>query len=184
MTVKLSRCAIFTALTAVLSQITIPLQPVPINLALLSVYVCGALLGPKYGTFAIAAYVLAGAAGLPVFNVFTGGVGILVGKTGGYLIGYVAAALISGITAKYAAKAAKGRLKGIFAALGMTAGLLVCYALGTAWFIYVTKIGFLAALTYCVLPFLIGDALKITAAAMLYYKLDPVLNRRLNYVGK
>lgn len=90
--------ALFAALTAVGSWISIPLpfSPVPINLATLSVFLAGGLLGPAGGAASQAVFVALGAVGLPVFHSFTGGVGILAGPTGGYLIGYIAAAWIAG----------------------------------------------------------------------------------------
>ena len=89
-------CALFAALTAVLSQIAIPIQPVPVNLATFSVFVAGGVLGAKRGAISQAAYVLLGVIGLPVFASFSGGMGILLGPTGGYIVGYVAAAWLVG----------------------------------------------------------------------------------------
>ena len=79
-------CALFAALTAVCSQLAIPIQPVPINLALLSVYIAGGLLGGGMGAASQAVFLLIGAVGVPVFAGFRGGVQALVGPTGGYLI--------------------------------------------------------------------------------------------------
>ena len=89
-------CALFAALTAVCSQLAIPIQPVPINLALLSVYIAGGLLGGGMGAASQAVFLLIGAVGVPVFAGFRGGVQALVGPTGGYLIGYAAAAFVTG----------------------------------------------------------------------------------------
>ncbi|MEG2144157.1 MAG: biotin transporter BioY, partial [Oscillospiraceae bacterium] len=86
---RLILCALFAALTGVCSQILIPLPMIPINLALFSVHVAGVLLGAKYGSLSMLVYVLLGALGAPVFAGFKGGFGILFGKTGGYIIGYI-----------------------------------------------------------------------------------------------
>jgi biotin transport system substrate-specific component len=95
-------CALFAALTAICSQIMIPLPftPVPINLAYLAVLVCGGALGPKKGAIAMTVYVLLGAIGVPVFHGLTGGLGVLAGPTGGYIIGYIPMALVMGLLAK------------------------------------------------------------------------------------
>lgn len=166
---KISYCAIFAALTAILSQIAIPMVPVPINLAMLSVFVAGALLGPAKATASQGVYVLLGAIGVPVFSSFSGGIGVIVGPTGGYIVGYVAAAFVIGIIVKYTKKS---MLSSIFA---MIAGLAVCYVLGTAWFMYNTSTGLALSLTYCVIPFLIGDALKIILASLLVNRLRKVV---------
>ncbi|WP_195984983.1 biotin transporter BioY [Clostridium sp. D33t1_170424_F3] len=162
-------CALFVALTAVLSQIAIPVQPVPINLATLSVMLAGGVLGAKNGAVSQAVYVLMGAIGLPVFSSFSGGIGIVAGPTGGYIIGYIAAAWLIGLLA--------GRCGGKVwqLALVMTAGELLCYLLGTAWFMIFTGTGLLESLLLCVVPFLLGDAAKIVVASLLV----PALNRAL-----
>ena len=84
----LTMCAIFTALVAVCSQITIPLPLIPINLALFAVYLAGALLGPWRGALSLLVYLLLAAVGVPVMAGFRGGLGNLVGNTGGYVVGY------------------------------------------------------------------------------------------------
>ncbi len=92
-------CGIFAAVTAICSLITIPLgfTPVPVNLGTLSVFLTGGILGKKYGTLSMTVYVLLGAAGVPVFSGFRGGIGVLAGPTGGYIIGYIVAVLIIGL---------------------------------------------------------------------------------------
>lgn len=161
-------CAIFAALTAVFSQIAIPLPMVPINLAMLAVFIAGGVLGPWAGALSQVVYVLLGAIGLPVFSQFTGGLSIIVGPTGGYIAGYVVAALITGFTVQKWCKP-------LPLALGMVAGLAACYTLGTAWFMVVTGSALGVALLTCVVPFLIGDAIKIAIAAAL----SPRLRREL-----
>ncbi len=156
-------CALFAAVTAVLSQLAVPLPftPVPINLATLSVLVAGGLLGPLYGAISLTIYVVMGAVGLPVFAQFSGGAAIVVGPTGGYIIGYIAVAFVTGLLVNRLPQ----KLWGIVVA--MIAGSLTLYTLGTAWFMFSTGTGFLAALGMCVIPFLIGDALKIAVGSVL-----------------
>lgn len=95
----LTMCAIFTALVAVCSQITIPLPIIPINLALFAVYLAGALLGPWRGALSLVVYLLLAAVGVPVMAGFRGGLGNLVGNTGGYVVGYIFAAFFTGLLA-------------------------------------------------------------------------------------
>lgn len=164
-------CSIFAALTAVGSQIFIPLpfSPVPINLALLFVFLSGSLLGAKGGAVAQIVYVLLGLVGLPVFAGLTGGPGIVAGPTGGYIIGYILAAIIIGLFHE------KEKTPAFIKLTGYVTGLAACYLVGTAWFMYVTSTGLIAALFMCVIPFLIGDALKIAAAYLLTLKIKPFL---------
>ncbi len=170
-TLNLVFCGLFAALTAVTSQISIPIEPVPVNLATFSVFLAGGVLGAKYGALSQAVYVLLGVAGLPVFAGFRGGAGVLAGPTGGYIIGYIAAAWLVGILSDHFAR------KGPRLAAFMAAGLAFCYLLGTTWFLFVTKTSLWAALTMCVFPFLIGDAVKIAAAAAVIPQLSKVFHR-------
>lgn len=166
-------CALFAALTAVLSQIAIPIQPVPVNLATFSVFVAGGVLGAKRGAASQGIYVLLGAIGLPVFSSFRGGLGTLVGPTGGYIVGYIAAAWLVGLLS------ARCREKGYWFALSMVGGLALCYLLGTAWYMAVAHTGLVESLLLCVVPFLPGDAAKIAVAALLV----PVLRKALSKGG-
>lgn len=155
--------AFFVAITAVCSQVVIPLPftPIPVNLALLAVFTSGALMGPVKAAVAQAVYLLAGAVGVPVFAGFSGGVGVVFGPRGGYIIGYIlTAALVGALCRRFG--------RGVFTlALCMLAGLLCCYAVGTGWFMMITKTPFTAAISMCILPFFVGDAFKIVAAALL-----------------
>lgn len=171
---RLALCALFAALTAVCSQIQIPLPMVPINLALFAVHLSGALLGPAYGALSMLVYMLLGAAGIPVFVGFMSGVGVLLGKTGGYVLGYCLCAIVVGLFARRV-----GRSFPLLCA-GMAAGLLACYALGTLFFMFVSGLNVWASLGYCVFPFLPGDAVKIALAALLARRLEKPLARILS----
>ncbi|MEL7657123.1 MAG: biotin transporter BioY [Bacillota bacterium] len=170
-TKKLILYALFAALTAVCSMISIPLPftPVPINLATLSVFLAGGILGSKGGAISQTVYVFLGAIGLPVFHSFTGGLGILTGPTGGYIIGYIAAAWLTGFMVE---KLGNGFYKNI---ISMIVGLAACYALGTAWFMYLTGNGLAASLMACAVPFLPGDGIKIVIGSILVKKLRPLV---------
>ena len=158
-------CAVFAALTAVLAQIQIPLAMVPINLALFSVYLSGILLGAKYGSISMLLYVLIGAIGVPVFAGLNGGAGVLFGKTGGYIIGYIVTSFLVGLLSKYFGY-------NFFKLLAiMTIGTISCYIIGTLWFMFLTKINLWVSLMYCVFPFILGDVLKMILAASLAIRL-------------
>lgn len=170
-TFELTACAMFAALTAVLSQFAVPVGPVPINLATLSVFLAGGILGAAGGLVSQTVYILLGAAGLPVFAEFSGGIGVIAGPTGGYIIGYAAAAWVIGMMV---GRFGRGPVS---LAVSMAAGSAVCYFLGTAWFMIVTKRALWESLTLCVFPFLIGDALKIAVAAAASAQLGRVYDR-------
>lgn len=161
----LTRTALFAALTAVCSWLSIPMPwGVPINLATLAVFLAGAVLGAKWGTVSILVYVALGLVGIPVFSGFRGGLSVLAGPTGGYIIGYIGAALVVGLLTH------RFHRKWVVPA-SMAAALAVCYAFGTAWFMVVTGNGLMASLSMCVLPYLVGDAIKIAIASVLLSRL-------------
>lgn len=157
--------AVFTALMAVCSWISIP-TAIPFTLQTLGVFLAVGLLGGKRGTIAVLAYVLLGAVGAPVFANFSGGAGILLGQTGGYILGFIASALLMWALER----SLGGKLWGL--GLSMVLGLLVCYAFGTAWFMVVYPMGgesvtLWTALTWCVFPYAIFDLIKIALALTL-----------------
>lgn len=169
-TEQLTITALFAALTSVLSQIQLPIGVIPINLAMLSVFMTGTILGWKLGAVSQIVYVLLGAVGLPVFAGFSGGIGIIKGPTGGYIIGYVVAALVIGLITE---KVPGNRY--LITAIAIFAGIIVCYALGTAWFIYVQKSTLSIAMKYCVLPFIPGEIAKMAIAVVASVRLKKIL---------
>ena len=157
--------AIGVALICVCAWITIPLT-VPFTLQTFAVPVVMLLLGGKRGLAATVIYVLMGAIGIPVFAGFTGGPGILFGKTGGYIIGFIFMALIY-----MTATGAFGNNK-MTQVISLITGLIVCYAFGTAWFMYIYlkstgEVGLLTVLTWCVFPYIIPDLVKIFLAVVI-----------------
>jgi len=170
-TVALVQCALFAALTGVLSQVSIPIGPVPLNLATFSVLLAGSVLGARYGAVSQAIFTLLGVVGLPVFAGMKGGAAVLAGPTGGYIIGYIATAWLVGLLARQFGKSCS-RL-----AVFMVAGMLLCYTFGTAWFLVLTKMEVRQALAICVFPFLIGDAVKVAAAALVAPRLYQTLSK-------
>ncbi len=163
--------ALMAAVLAVCSQIQIPLEMVPINLALFTVHLSAGLLGWLYGGISVALYLLLAAVGVPVLAGYKGGLGAITGVTGGYLIGYLLAVLIEGfLLAKFVFKAGNkvsAPVKYILCAAVLVLGTLVCYAFGTAWFIQMTGKTLAVSLGACVLPFLPGDGVKIALATVL-----------------
>lgn len=151
--------AMFTAIICVMSQISIPTQPIPTTLALLAIFLTGALLSPRNAFLAALMYLLLGAFGMPVFAGMTGGLGHLTSVTGGYLVAYPIMAFITSIFYKYSKKH-----KTLALVIGMLISLAICYLIGTAWFTYTTENTFIAALSMCVIPFIVFDLIKIAFA--------------------
>lgn len=161
--------AMFAALIAVCSILSIPIGEVPITLQTFAVCLAAAMLGWKRGTLSVLIYVLLGAVGVPVFAGMTGGVGILAGPTGGYIIGFIPAAIIIGLAAD------KWERKALPLIVAMVLGVLVCYLIGTIWFMVVTGMGIGESLMLCVVPFLIPDGVKIALAMILSNRLSKVV---------
>lgn len=154
--------ALFSVLIAVCAWISIP-SVVPFTLQTLGLFVAMGLLGGQRGTLTVFLYLLLGLSGIPVFSGFRGGFGVLAGVTGGYLIGFLFAALT------YWLITARSHGKPWPMILGMAAGLLVDYAFGTAWFMLFYAqaygaIGLSASLSMCVIPFVIPDLVKLIVA--------------------
>lgn len=163
----------FAAMIAVCSWIQIP-AAVPFTMQTFAVFLTAGLLGGKRGTVTVLIYILLGMVGLPVFSGFKGGIGAIIGTTGGYIIGFIFAALVMWMFEIISRK--KAKQKTLILAISMAAGLIICYAFGTAWFIILytkTKepVGILTALSWCVFPFILPDIIKIVLALTLTQKL-------------
>ena len=166
--------SLFTALIAICSQIIIPSPTIPFTLQTLAIFIAGGVLGCKKGTLSIVIYIILGIIGIPVFAQFGSGLGAILGMTGGYIIGFVFTAFITGLMCEKLGR------KFWVLILSMALGLLVCYAFGTAWFIVIysqkiQSIGLWSALSMCVFPFLIFDAAKIACAAIIVNRLDKII---------
>lgn len=167
--------ALMAAVTCILGplSLTIPVSPVPISFTNLAVYFTVYVLGMKRGTISYLIYLLIGLAGIPVFSAFTGGPGKLFGPTGGYLIGFIFMALICGFFIE------KWPSKLYLHFSGMVLGTAVCYLFGTVWLAYQANMGFYAALAAGVIPFILGDLVKIVIALLA----GPAIRHQLKRAG-
>lgn len=165
--------AMFAVLMAICSWISINTS-VPFTMQTFGVFVTVGLLGGKRGTLSVLVYLILGAIGIPVFAGFSSGLGVMLGSTGGYLVGFILTALVM-----WSMEKVLGRKTWVLA-LSMVLGLLVCYAFGTIWYMIVYTrdiggIGLWTALSGCVVPFIIPDIVKIVLALLICKRLAKVI---------
>lgn len=170
---QLTLIGVMTAVTCILGPLSLPIGIVPISLTNLAIYFAIYVLGGKRGTLSYIVYLFIGLIGLPVFSGFSGGFTKLFGPTGGYLIGFIFMAFISGIFID------KFSNKIYMCFLGMVLGTIITYILGTAWLSYQVHITFNAALTAGVLPFIPGDLAKMVIASLI----GPQIKKQLVSAG-
>ncbi len=169
-TKKMIITGMFAAVIAILAQISIPLPSgVPITLQTFAVALTGAVLGAKLGTLATLIYILLGAVGVPVFAGLKGGLGVIVGKTGGFIWGFLFLALLCGIGASMKQKAA-GWMPGIL-------GLAVCHVLGVAQFAVLTGMGLWEGALLVSVPYLLKDICSVALAYVLGLQVKKQLYR-------
>lgn len=157
--------AMLTAVMAVCSWISVPAE-IPFTLQTFAVFCAIGLLGGRNGLFSILVYILLGAIGIPVFAGPSGGIGIILGNTGGYIVGFVFIALICWITEKLFGSGLIVRI------ISMLVGLAVMYAFGTAWFMFLYTrntgdVSLIQVMKWCVTPFVIPDLLKLALAVVI-----------------
>ena len=155
-TKELVICSIFASLTAILTQISIPLPAVPLTMQVFAVALCGLVLGKRLGFISQIIYVLLGTIGLPVFAQFSGGIGIIA-----FIVGYFSEKFKSTIGIMF----------------GMICSLLISYIIGTLQFCIVTNSDFIKGLTICVAPFIIVDIIKLSLATLV----GKSILRRVNF---
>ncbi len=175
-TTDLAYIALCAVLIAVCSWVSIP-STIPFTMQTFAIFCVLGLLGGRRGTIAVVVYLLLGAIGLPVFASFTGGAGILLGVTGGYMMGFIFMGLIYWLFEVLFGRRLLTRV------ISSVLGLAVCYAFGTGWFMLVYArqtgaIGLSTALAWCVLPFIIPDLVKLALAMLLAGRLNRVLQAR------
>ena len=172
-TIDLVYMALGAVLITVCSWISIP-TTVPFTMQTFAVFFVLSALGGKRGTVAIIVYVLLGAVGVPVFAQFTSGIGILLGNTGGYIVGFIFMGLVYWLIVGLLGK------KMWVEILAMVIGIVVLYSFGTVWFMIVYAqangaVGLAAVLAWCVIPFIIPYLIKLGLAVTLARRLSPVL---------
>ena len=163
----LSYIALMTALLVLCSWLTLPLGPVTFTLQTFGVFAALGILGGKRGTITVLVYLALGLVGMPVFHGFTGGPAGFLTPTGGYLLGFLVAALL------YWALTAKG----LSQVPAMVLGLGACYGLGTVWFFYLYGGSLWGILTLCVFPYLLPDALKLFRALVVTRRVNLAISR-------
>lgn len=170
----LAYIGLFSAIIVICSFITIP-TTIPFTLQTFAVMLTLGLLGGKRGTLAVVVYVLLGIIGLPVFSGFRSGIGVLLGTTGGYIIGFIFSALTMWLIERLF-----GYKKWLLP-ISMFIGEVVLYIFGTAWFMVVYAnntgaIGLSYVLSVCVVPFIIPDIIKLCLASYISIKLRDKIN--------
>ena len=151
--------ALMAAVMCIAGPLAVPIGPVPITLTNLVIYIAVGVLGTAQGTISYCLYLLLGMVGL----------GKLAGPTGGYLIGFIAMALIGGIVMEVSHR------KLIPTLIGWFIGTAVDYLFGTLWFMYIMHTTFMQTMAACVFPFIIGDCIKLIAGVMLGRQLHKIL---------
>lgn len=169
----LSYISLFVAIIAICSWISIPMT-IPFTMQTFAIFAAVGLLGTKRGALSILVYILLGGIGVPVFAGFSSGLGILMGNTGGYILGFFLSSLVTGMLIKLFGK------HPVSLFCSMVAGLIVCYFFGTIWFIWFYTqspgaAGVMTALSLCVFPYIIPDLLKILLAIVVVKRVGHVV---------
>lgn len=168
---SMANIALMTSLMCIFGPLSIPIGLVPLSLITLVIFLSLYILGMKKGTLSLLLYILIGFSGLPVFSSFSSGPSQLLGPTGGYLIGFIFMALISGFFIE------NFQNKWFLCFVGMILGSLACYVFGTLWLAHQTQMPLASALTIAVFPFIPGDLAKLLFASYLGPKLRKQLSR-------
>ena len=168
----LTKSAIFAAILCIISPVSIMIGAVPITFSLFVLILCAQLLSEKEAFYAVLVYLFLGFCGLPVFSGAVGGIGVLLGPMGGYIISYPLVVYIAGKKPKI--------IKNNFLKLCLPSfcALIVCYIFGSLWYAFVAKVSFAAAVSVCVLPFVLFDAVKIFAVCMF----SKAVNKRFTFI--
>lgn len=158
--------ALFVAIISICSIITIPTPVgVPFTLQTFSIALCGYILNKKYSVASVLTYLIIGCIGLPVFSGFQGGFGILIGKTGGFLIGFMPFVFLCSLASRKALRILLGII-----------GLLVCHIFGILWFAYITGIDIRESILLVSLPYLIKDILSLLLAYFFETKVRKIVS--------
>ena len=169
----LAMTAVMAAVIAAIAPFAIPVGPISITLCTLALYFSPYLLGWKRAGAATLVYILLGMVGMPVFSKFQAGLGVLMGPTGGYILGYIPMVVLAGLIIKAVPRSR------VLQFLGMVAATAVLYAFGTAWYMTLSGNDLATSMKWCVVPFIPFDLLKIVIAMVL----GPILRDRLVKAG-
>ncbi|MGX7024286.1 biotin transporter BioY [Vagococcus hydrophili] len=171
-TAQISRIGLFTALTIVMSQISIPMPyGVPMTMQTFIIPLIALLLGKKEGTLVAIIYIILGMVGLPVFAGFTGGLGIVLGPTGGFILSFPIMAFCAGMASQKTSK--------VSIILWLATGFVLNFAIGMVYFSMMTSNSLEVAFTACVLPFIPTSIIKIGLIIVLEKKLRSLVLKRL-----
>ena len=167
--------ALFSVLISICAWISIPTS-IPFTMQTFGVFLAFNLLGAQRGIMAVCVYLLLGMIGLPVYANFTSGIGILLGATGGYMIGWIFSGLVMWFMEKLFGRKLWVQI------VSMLIGLAVCYIAGTAWFMVVYAqntgpIGIGTALLWCVVPFVIPDIIKLGLVLWISRRLGKIIDK-------
>ncbi len=163
--------SLFAALTAVGAFVTIPIGMVPISMQNMFTILSGMVLGGKLGAFSQLIYIFVGTVGLPVFSGFRAGPGVLLGPTGGFLIGFVLSSYIVGMLIENI----KNMNVYVYLSIGIL-GMIIIYLTGVTQLILFAKIGIKDAVMVGIVPFLPGDCLKVITATFLAVRIKSVVS--------
>ena len=163
--------AIYSGVISIISPITIPIGIIPFTLSTFTIYLIGGLTKKYIGVFATIIYIFIGIIGLPVFSNYTGGIGVVLSITGGYILGYIPCVFVISLITSI-------NKKNIFLyPISMILGTLICYMIGTFWFMGQTKNSFLETVLITIVPFIIFDIIKVILATICCY----ILNNKTPY---
>lgn len=168
--------AVMAAMMCVLAPISFPIGIIPISLGTFALCIVGALFSWHKSIATVGIYLIIGLIGLPVFSSYRGGIGIILGSTGGYLVGYLPAVVIISLCIH------KHQTKFWLYPIGMIVGVIICYLFGSIWFMILSGNNFIQTLSICVIPFLLPDLLKIIVASIITYILNTktIVGKMLN----
>lgn len=169
----LAMTAVMAALIAAVSPFSLLIGPIPLSLCTLMLYMTPYILGWRRGAVATLVFILLGMVGIPVFTGFQGGIGKVLGPTGGYIAGYIPLVIITGLAVRFFPK------NRVVQFWGMIAATAVLYTLGTAWFCVQSRNDLQEAVALCVFPFIPGDLIKMVIAMVV----GPELQKRLAKAG-
>lgn len=176
---KMVVAALVSVLIMICSWITIPGPVVPFTLQTFAIALAWKLMGGLRGTLAVTIYILLGIIGVPVFAGFGGGVGTLIGPSGGYIIGFLPGGIIYAVYQRTIWPQVKHKKIGDLVIFGI--GMVVCYFMGFTWFVnyYLqdSSMSFWRVFLYTIVPFIIPDAIKI----YLGWKVGGMLNKHLAF---